>query len=123
MLSAWLSLRSGGPLYNCALGYGSREENGSQRGIDLEAVHSSLVVGARGETQDTEGGTRTTYYLFFGWLRCSLDGPVKRKSVLFLSIFVASYPCVWNGFALMVWVNRLHLQMDAVFEKAHQKME
>ena len=53
----------------------------------------------------------------FGWLRHSLDGPVKRKSVLSLSIFVESYQFVWNGFALIVWVNRLHIQMDAVSQK------
>jgi hypothetical protein len=47
-----------------------------------------------------EGGTRTLLEALFGWLRHSLDGPVARKSVLFLSIFVESYQFMWNGFAL-----------------------
>jgi hypothetical protein len=32
----------------------------------------------------------------------------------FLSIAVASYQFVWNGFAPMLWVNRLHVRMDKV---------
>ena len=68
-----------------------------------------------------KGGLELPKYPFLGWLRHSLDGPVEGKSVLFLSIFVASYQFVWNGFALsfalMLWVNRLRVRMDVVSEK------
>ena len=47
--------------------------------------------------------------------------------MLFLSIFVASYQFVCNGFALsfalMGWVNPLRVCMDVVPEKTHQNME
>lgn len=84
-------------------------------------------IGGWRKTGNAEGGTRTPLEALFGWLGHSLDGPVERKSVLFLSIFVESYQFVWNSFALsfalMVWVNRLRVCTDMVSEKAHQKME
>jgi hypothetical protein len=83
----------------------------------------SNITKNRSSDSGCHRGTRIPLEALFGWLNPSLDWPVARKFVFFLSIFIESYQFVWNGFALIVWVNRLCVRMDVVSEKAHQKME